>query len=34
VQANTAAKFHKRYMHYFNHFKNHQDSYKKERAEK
>jgi hypothetical protein len=31
MQANTAATFHKRYMHYFTHFKNHQDSHKKEK---
>jgi hypothetical protein len=34
LQANRALMFHKRYMHYFTHFKNHQDSHKKEQAEK
>lgn len=33
-QANAASKCHKRYMHYFTHFKNHQDSFKKEKTEK
>lgn len=33
LQANTALQFHKRYMHYFTHFQNHQDSHKKEKEQ-
>lgn len=33
MQANSALKCHKRYMHYFTHFQNHQDSHKKEKEQ-